>query len=133
MNGETRFVTRDEVIAYHRRVLLDSGQSPLLLNPGRLDAAIARPQSSAFGEEAFPSLAEKAAALLQAIVIGHPFADGNKRAGLGAALLFLELNGVKRNSTLPPLYDFVIAVTTGELREIADITARLRELFPELA
>ena len=133
MNGETRFVTRDEVIAYHRRVLLDSGQSPLLLNPGRLDAAIARPQSSAFGEEAFPSLAEKAAALLQAIVIGHPFDDGNKRAGLGAALLFLELNGVKRDSTLPPLYDFVIAVTTGELREIADITARLRELFPELA
>jgi death-on-curing protein len=132
MNGETRYVTRDEVIAYHRRVLLDSGQSPLVINPGRLDAAIARPQSSAFGEEAFPGLVEKAAALLQAVVVGHPFADGNKRAGLGAALLFLELNGVKRETTLPPLYDFVIAVTTGELREVEDIAARLRELFPGL-
>lgn len=132
MNGPVRHVTRGEVIAYHRRVLLDSGQSPLIINSGRLDAAIARPQATAFGEEAFPTLAEKAAAILQAIVIGHPFADGNKRAGLGAALLFLELNGIKRDSTLPELYDFVIAVTTGELREVSDIADRLRGLFPGL-
>ncbi len=132
MSGDVRYVTRDEVVAYHRRVLLDSGQSPLVINSGRLAAAIARPQSTAFGEDAFPSLAEKAAAILQAIVIGHPFADGNKRAGLGAALLFLELNGVRSETTLPPLYDFVIAVTVGELREVEDIAARLREFFPGL-
>lgn len=132
MSGGFRYVTRADVIAYHRRLLLDSGQSTLVINPGRLDAAIARPQSTAFGEDAFPTLSEKAASLLQAIVIGHPFADGNKRAGLGAALLFLELNGVMRDTTLPPLYEFVIAVTTGELREVPDIAARLRELFPGL-
>jgi death-on-curing protein len=132
MSDATRYVTGDDVIAYHRRILLEYGQSPLVINAARLDAAIARPQSTAFGEEAFPTLSEKAAALLQAIVIGHPFADGNKRAGLGAALLMLELNGISRDTTLPPLYDFVIAVTTGELREVADIAARLRELFPGL-
>jgi death-on-curing protein len=125
----TRYVTFDGLVAYHREVMAALGQSATLMWPEKLHAAIERPQTEAFGEEAFPSLAEKASVLLQSIVIGHPFMDGNKRAALGAMLAFLELNGVPLEVADDPLYDFVIAVTTSELREVADIAARLRALF----
>jgi death-on-curing protein len=63
------------------------------------------------------------------LLIAHPFLDGNKRAAVGAMLSFLELNGVPLVADEDPLYDFVIAVTTGELREVDEIAARIRELF----
>ncbi|MCP6769515.1 type II toxin-antitoxin system death-on-curing family toxin, partial [Klebsiella pneumoniae] len=81
------------------------------------------------GTEAFPTVAEKAAVLLQGILIAHPFMDGNKRAGVGAMLSFLELNGVELTAPEDPLYDFVIAVTTGELREVHGIAQQIRQLF----
>ncbi len=125
----TRYVTFDGLVAYHRGVMAKHGQSATLMWPEKLQAAIERPKTEAFGEEAFSTLAEKAAVLLQSIVIGHPFMDGNKRAALGAMLAFLEFNGIPLDLDEDPLYDFVIAVTTGELCEVADIAARLRELF----
>lgn len=126
----TRYVTVDEVVAYHEALMRDEGAPPApLISFAKLESAVLRPSAEAFGEEFFPTLAEKAAALLQGIVIAHPFLDGNKRAGLAATLLFLELNGVTATPDLDALYDFVIAVTTGELREVEDIAAQLRTLF----
>lgn len=128
-----RYLTVPQVLAVHHEIMVDEGQEAILMAPDKLESAVRRPEAEAFGEEFFPSLAEKAAVLLQGIVIAHAFLDGNKRAGLGAMLMFLRSNGIRQAPNLDNLYDFVIAVTTGELREIADITARLRELFPELA
>lgn len=76
-----------------------------------------------------PALAEKAAVLLQGIVIAHPFIDGNKRAGLGCMLAFLRMNGVTFVPLADPIYDFVLQVTTGELREVEDMASCLRKLF----
>lgn len=59
---------------------------------GLLDAAVARPRSSAFGEDAYPSLALKAAALLQSVVSNHALVDGNKRLAWLATVVFLDLN-----------------------------------------
>lgn len=56
-------------------------------------AAEQRPQASAFGQDAYPTLREKAAALLHAIARNHPFADGNKRTGTVSALFLLHING----------------------------------------
>ncbi len=80
----TRYLTLEWIVAYHEVLMYEQGQLPHLIAPDKLEAALARPQASAFGEDAFATLAEKAAALLQAVVIAHPFLDGNKRAGLGA-------------------------------------------------
>lgn len=63
-------------------------------DPGALEAALHRPQSTGFGEELFPTLVEKAAVLLHGIATSHAFLDGNKRTALIGALAFLELNGV---------------------------------------
>ena len=130
----TRYVTAEEVKWYHRELVALQDKEPLLIAGGdeELDGALARPQATFGGEDLLPTLAEKAAALLQSITIAHPFIDGNKRAAIGAALLFLELNGVSQRADEDGLYDLVIAVTTGALRENADIAARLRELFTEL-
>jgi len=124
-----RYLTFDEVVALHAELMRDEGQTSLLIAPDRLESALERPRAEAFGEEFYPALAEKAAALLQGIVIGHPFLDGNKRAGLGAMLVFLRLNGVTATPDLDALYDLVIAVATGELREVADVAARLAALW----
>ncbi|MBI5288226.1 MAG: type II toxin-antitoxin system death-on-curing family toxin, partial [Chloroflexi bacterium] len=126
----TRYITVDDVIAYHEAILRDGGARPApLLSFAKLESALLGPSAEAFGKEFYPELAEKAAALLQGVVIAHPFLDGNKRAGLAAMLLFLALNGVATVPELDALYDFVIAVTTGELREVEDIASRLRSLF----
>lgn len=89
----TTYVTLEGLVAYHREVMAEHGQSGTLMWPEKLAAAIERPKTEAFGEEAFRTLAEKAAVLLQSIVIGHPFMDGNKRVALGAMLTFLNLMG----------------------------------------
>lgn len=125
------YPTLGDIVGYHRRVCLALGQSvPPVISLEKLEAAVARPSSDYFGEELFPSFVEKAAALLQAIVIGHPFMDGNKRAGLGGAMLLLELNGiVPETSNDVALYDLVIAVASGALRDVPEIADRLRTLF----
>ena len=120
-------LTFEQVLVTHREVMADEGQEAALIAPAKLESAILRPQSEAFGEEFFPSLAEKVSVLLQGIVIAHPFLDGNKRTGLAAMLMFLRLNGVRTVPDLDELYDFVITVTTGELREVEEIAARIRE------
>jgi death-on-curing protein len=112
--------------------MLDHGQQSLLVDRGKLDSAVLRPATEAFGVELFTTLGEKAAALLQAIVIAHSFMDGNKRAGLGAMLMFLRINGVRDVPDMDALYELVIAVTTGELREVGEVAERLRGLFEGL-
>jgi death on curing protein len=123
------YLTVEWVVAYHHEVMLRAGSAAVLIAADKLESALYRPQAEAFGGEAFPTIAEKAAVLLQGIVIAHPFMDGNKRAGVGAMLSFLELNGVALTAPEEPLYDFVIAVTTGELREVGEIAAQVRDLF----
>jgi death on curing protein len=51
------------------------------------------PRQSAFGQELYPSIFEKAAVYVRGIIHGHPFIDGNKRTAMTAAMIFLENNG----------------------------------------
>lgn len=130
MNEPVRYVTPAEVVAYHHAALEAQGHTQTAVaNPERLLAALARPATTAFESDAFPTLTEKAAVLLHGIVTGHPFVDGNKRAGLGALLLFLELNGVATAADPEALYQLVMAVASDELRDVPAIAARLGAIF----
>jgi death on curing protein len=96
---------------------------------GQLHAAVLRPQTTVFGDDAYPDLWEKAAALMQSILIGHPLVDGNKRLGWAAAVAFLEDNGeVLEYRDVDEAERLVIAVTTGELEDIPDLARQLRKL-----
>ncbi len=96
-----------------------------LRDAGLLESAAGRPAATAFGEDAYPALCEKAAALLHSLARNHPLVDGNKRLALGAAIAFLRINGRRLTIDNDQAYDLIVAVASGELDEVAPIAARL--------
>jgi death-on-curing protein len=117
------YLTLDEVLAVAARVI--DGEV-LLRDAGLLEAAVARPRTSVFGEDAYPDLHSKSAALLLSICKNHALIDGNKRLALAAAIVMLGVNGWKLTLSNDEAYDLIIAVATGELSEVSDVAARLR-------
>ncbi len=91
---------------------------------GLLDSAAHRPSSSVLGQDAYPTLHEKAAVLLESIVRNHPLVDGNKRLGWMAAFVFFGLNNVDLDAPEDEAYNLVIGVSTGTV-EYADAAERL--------
>lgn len=91
---------------------------------GLLDAAAARPASSAFGEDAYPTLELKAAALLHSIVRNHALVDGNKRLALLAAAVFLDVNGRLITLDDDAAFDLVMDAAQGHL-DVEEIAERL--------
>jgi death on curing protein len=92
---------------------------------GLLESAAARPRASALGADAYPTLHDKAAALLHSIVSNHALLDGNKRLGLAAVIAFYGLNGRRLTMTNDEAYDFVIKVAAGQIDDVAEISRRL--------
>ena len=92
---------------------------------GLLDAAVARPRSSAFGADAYPSLELKAAALLHSIVRTHALVDGNKRLAWLACVVFCDINGVTVMLDDDDAFSLVIAAAEGRL-DVEEIATRLR-------
>lgn len=105
------------------------GDPPPIKDLGLLGSAIARPQATAFGTEAYPDLVSKAAAMLQSIVNNHALVDGNKRLGWLATAVFLELNAVEA-STLPndEVFDLVMWVASSA-PDLEEIVVRLGQLL----
>ncbi|MEV0821334.1 type II toxin-antitoxin system death-on-curing family toxin [Nonomuraea rubra] len=93
---------------------------------GLLEAALQRPQTSLFGQDAYPDLFAKAAALLHSVVANHPFVDGNKRAGWLLTYVFLAKNQIELDPDDDVAYNLVIAVASGKLAEVDEIAAVLR-------
>ncbi|MBW4541890.1 MAG: type II toxin-antitoxin system death-on-curing family toxin [Myxacorys chilensis ATA2-1-KO14] len=82
---------------------------------GLLESAIAQPRMTFDGEDLYPSLLEKAAALGCSIIMNHPFVDGNKRTGHAATETFLVLNGMEINAFVDKQERVVLAIAAGEL------------------
>jgi death-on-curing protein len=92
---------------------------------GLLESALARPRSTAFGEDAYPSIHGKAAALLHSLARNHALVDGNKRLALAATIAFYGLNGLRLTMSNDEAYELVMAISAGELDDVEPITARL--------
>jgi death-on-curing protein len=92
---------------------------------GLLESASARPQSTAFGEDAYPSIHGKGAALLHSLARNHPLVDGNKRLALAATIAFYGVNGLRLTLSNDEAYELVMAVAAGQLNEIEAIAAHL--------
>jgi death on curing protein len=93
---------------------------------GLLEAALARPQATAFGKDAYSSLDTKAAALLHSLTRNHALIDGNKRLGLAAVIAFYGLNGRRLTLTNDEAYNLVMKVAAGELDRVEEIAAVLQ-------
>ena len=110
-----RFLTLIEVLELHRRVIQQSGGAFGIRDVGLLESAIAQPRMTFGGEDLYPSLLEKAAALGFSIIMNHPFVDGNKRTGHAATETFLVLNGMEINASVDEQERVVLAIASGKL------------------
>lgn len=106
-----RYLTLSELLALHRRIMDQAAAAANILNPDALDSSLAAPRMTFGGEELYPTVADKAAALAYSLILNHPFLDGNKRAGHAAMEVFLLLNGLDsvsgttdNGSNLEPLW-----------------------------
>ena len=111
MTHEPIFLSFDEAIRIHSRMIDMFGGSAGVRDISLLESALAQPQATFAGEFLYKDIASMAAAYLFGITKNHPFVDGNKRAGATAAVVFLELNG------------FELDIRREE--ELAEITERI--------
>ena len=93
---------------------------------GALESAVARPTMTFGGEDLYPDVAAKAAALMHSLVLNHPFVDGNKRVGAAAAEFMALLNGFELKASDDELEDLTLAVAKGEM-DIEPLTIWLRQ------
>ena len=124
----TRFLTLDDVIAI---AVQQFGSPPPVRDVGLLDSAVARPATTLLGDDAYPDLWTKAAALLQSLVGNHALIDGNKRLGWTATFVFVALNSDVDVASvdLDGAYDLVIDVASDSSLTVDAIAARLRVLL----
>ena len=116
------FLTFDELLLVARRAI---GEDPEIRDAGLLESALARPQATAFGADAYPTIHDKAAALLHSLARNHALVDGNKRLALGATIAFYGVNGMRLTISNNEAYDLIVAVASGELDDVAPLAERL--------
>ena len=104
-----RYLSVEDVLALARRI---GERRPR--DVGLVSSAVARPQTSVFGEDAYPDLHTKAAALLHSLARNHAFVDGNERVAWLSVGAFYWINGVPIDAPDDPAYELVIAVASGE-------------------
>ena len=119
----TEHLDLDDLLAAAEAAL---GRSPDIRDIWILEAAIARTRASVFGEDAYPDLHAKGAALLHSIVTGHALIDGNKRLGWVALRLFYRLNDADIRMSADDAFDLVKAIADSGLRDVPLIADRLR-------
>ena len=105
-----------EVELLHRILIDKFGGSHGIRDNAALESAIARPFQTFDGNDLYPSVLEKAASLIESILVNHPFIDGNKRTGYTVLRLYLIQNGLDINASQDNKYEFVIDIASGTLK-----------------
>ena len=108
-----RFLTVDEITRLHTRLIKQTGGIDGLRDTGGLESAVHQPQASFGGEDLYPTLEEKAAALGFSLINNHAFLDGNKRIGHAAVEVFLMLNGYQISADVDIQEELVLGVAAG--------------------
>lgn len=128
MSNKIIYLTTNQVIAINAmQIRLYSPEELLgVKNPSLLDSALNRPKQSVFGEDAYPSIYEKAAALFESLAKNHAFHNANKRTALASLIIFLKLNHVHWTMWIEEEQDFVVDVVNHQytFREIVSMIER---------
>ena len=109
-------ISIDEILLLHKLSIERFGGSPGIRDEGLLISAVNRPYQTFDGLELYPTVHEKAAAIMESLIINHPFFDGNKIIGYLAMFSILFFEGYKFNATEEEAYEFTISVSTGKIR-----------------
>lgn len=108
-----RFLSLGEVLALHRRILFESGGGPGVRDLSAIASAVAQPRMTVGGNDAYPTLVEKVAALGYSLVRNHGFVDGNKRIAHAAMEVFLVLNGMEIHAPVDDQEQFMFSLAAG--------------------
>lgn len=120
------YLTVAQVLFLHSRLITETGGGRGVRDLGLLEAAAARPQATFGGDDLYPDLFAKAAALLESLLRNHPFVDGNKRAAVAAAGLLLRRNAWRLATTDEELVAFILRITTDR-PDTSEVTTWLRD------
>lgn len=110
------YLTPQQVLYLHDQVVKRSGGLLGVRDIGLVESAVFRPQASFDGKDLYKTIFDKAAALLQSLLMNHPFLDGNKRTALSSAGLFLRLNGYRLVNAHKEEVEFAIRVDNQHLK-----------------
>lgn len=119
-------ILADDVLKLHDKSIGDFGGARGIRDSGLLESALARPFQTFGGEDLYPTVFEKAAALAESLIVNHPFIDGNKRTGMLAMVTFLFEYNFVLTAGEDDLYNFTISISTGETK-FDDIVNWLKE------
>lgn len=108
-------LTAEQVIETHRHLIDQTGGSHGIRDQGAIESSVAQPQMSFGGQDLYPTITEKAAALGFSLIQNHPFVDGNKRVGHAAMEMFLFLNGHEIQATLDEQEKMILGVAAGKV------------------
>jgi len=122
----TLHLTLDEVIAIHDEMIDEYGGSHGIRDIGLVQSAISRPQASFGGEDLYPGIFDKAAALFHSLMLNHAFVDGNKRTTISATARFLYKNGYELRPTEREFVNFPMQVENKHL-DLQVITTWLKK------
>ena len=130
---ETCFHLTVEIVReIHAAAIEKFGGSDGVRELALLESAVAAPQASFSGQSPYKDIVEVAAAYLFYLCKNHPFVDGNKRAALGACIVFLRLNGIEPKADGAEWEELTLAVAASEM-DRDEATQRLRKLLPKQA
>jgi len=119
------YLNSQQILFIHYRLIETTGGSHGIRDLGALQAAAARPRATFEGDDLYPDLISKAAALMESVIKNHPFIDGNKRTAITATGIFLQRNGCRLDASQDDLYRFTMAMATGS-RGVKDAEEWLR-------
>ena len=116
------FLTLDDILESHLNQIDTYGGSHGIRDIGLLESAIAQSEASFGGQYLHADIFQMASAYIYHLVMNHPFVDGNKRVGLEAALIFLEINDESLIANDDELVELVLKTTAGQIgkREISE-------------
>lgn len=114
-----RYLTLRQILEMYRRVMQQSGGMVGVRDLAALESAVAQPRMTFGGEELYPTIVEKAAALGFSLIQNHPFVDGNKRTAHAAMETFLVLNGYEICATVDEQEKVILQVASGEMKRDA--------------
>lgn len=130
----TKFLTKEEVVSAHyfmMRRMNDADQAGVK-DHGLLESAVHRSQQSVFGEDAYPTLFDKAAALLESLIKNYCFHNGNKRTAYLVTKSFLMLNGYHLRMERKYAVEFIVDIAKG-LHSFEKIVLVLKEYSEEMS
>lgn len=113
------YLTLKDILQIHEDAIVDSGGGSGLRDGAGIESAIAAPQAVYFGQEQYPTIADKAAILCFELVTQHPFIDGNKRVGHSAMANFLYMNGHIIDSDDDEQETIILHVAAGDMTKEA--------------